>query len=227
MIEALSHNDALAQLALFILLIVFIYRVTTQPSKPCHALWFSGIIMLIPVVFLATREPAVAVGPYVSTFALVAAGLLAAGFIAAIDRTAKLSAYYLMYLTAVSIVYAYAFHYGERHVPIIGIPAFWALVVPNVALLVWLPLKMAAAKITSWHSGFISLGTILAVAAGYVMWAVNAERLVIAEDWVNPVTYTLLFGGLLFILLGFVLARQFLAGHTAPADAAAGQAAGD
>lgn len=214
MIEAISHNDALAQLALFILLLLFIYRVTTQRSKPCHVLWFAGIVMLVPVVFLATREPAVAVNAYVSTFALVAAGLLAAGFISAVDKTGKQAGYYLLYITALSIIYSYAFHYGERHIPVIGIPAFWLLTIPSVALLIWLPLKMVADKLVGWQSAFISLGTVLTVASGYVMWGVNAERLVIAEDWVSIVTYTLLFGGLLFILLGFYLAKQFLAGES-------------
>jgi len=212
-IEALKHNDALAQLALFILVIILIYRVTTQRSKPCHVLWFAGAIMLVPVVFLATREPSVAVNPYVSTFALTAASLLAAGFVAALDKSGKLTGYYLTYVLAAGIVYAYAFHYGERHIPIVGIPAFWALAVPSVLLLLWLPIKAAVDKVTSWNSLWVSLGTAFTVASGYVMWGVNAERVVIAEDWVDITTYTLLFAGLLFLLLGFVLTRELLAGE--------------
>lgn len=209
LIEALSRNDSLAQMVMVILLAIFIYRVTAAWSKPCHTLWFSGLFTLMPVVFLATRAPEVAVNPYVSTFALVAAGLLAAGFVSALDRTGKLAGYYLMWVAAWSIVYAYCLHYGPRQTEVFGGLSFAAIAVPSVGLLLLLPVKAYLSKKASVHSLWIPLGTALTTASGYVMWAVNAEKMVLEHT--SIVTYTLLLAGLLSILLGFLLAKELMA----------------
>ncbi len=212
MINAFSHNDALAQLCLIILAFILTYRVTSQPSQPRHTLWFAGVLMLIPVLFLATREPAMAVNPYVSTFALLGFGVLAAGFISALDKTGKIASYYLMYILAGTIVYLFGMHYGDFHAKVLGAPAFFALAVPTLAILLWLPIQAAIQKKASFHSLWMTLGAAFLAAAGYILWGLVAQKVVIAKDWVNPVVYTVLFGGFLFLLLGFMLAKEWLAG---------------
>ncbi len=226
MIEGLKHMDGLSQMLMVIFFLIVAYRVTTQPSKPKHVLWFAAVMVLVPVVFLATQSggmgggggkpgappplPA-ALNPYMSSFTLLAFGLLAAGFLAAVERKTRWTQYFLAYYTAVLLVYAYSAHYGGLQAQVLQTPAFWAAVIPTAAILILAPLVAMASRGASFHAIWVSLGTILLGASAYVLWAVALQKITSLDaTWSPVVTFTLLFFGLLFTMLGLVLNRDWL-----------------
>lgn len=237
MIEGLKHMDGLSQMLMVIFFLIVTYRVTNHVSQPQHVLWFAGTAILVPVIFLATQSggmggavgggrpgaPAplpAALNPYMSTFALLAFGLLAAGFLAALERKNRWTQYFLVYHTAVGIVYGYSAHYGGLQAQVLQGPAFFAALVPTAAILIFAPIAAMAVTKASFHALWVTLGTLLTLASGYVLWAVALQRLKLDPTMAPVVTFTLLFCGLLGLMLGLVLNRGWLS-ETAPEGAGA------
>ncbi len=209
MIEALKHMDGMAQLALVVLLMIMTYRVTAGPSRPRHVMWFAGIITLIPVVFLATRDVAMAIDPYVSSFAILSLGLLSAGFLLTSEVGKRLTPYYIMYLIAVLTVYVYSAHYENQGLVLLT-PSFLALAIPIAAILLISPIMAMSSGKTSIHSLWLVMGLAVTLAAGYVMWGMAVERIVLEGDMETIVPYTTLAAGLVLMVVGYLATPEWL-----------------
>ncbi len=197
----LQYMDSLSIGVALVLMIVTLWRIT-QVNKMQHTLWFAGSVSLMFVVAVSTRDVSLAVNPYIQGIIAFSLGLLAAGYLTALDKEGKYAQYFTIYILTAALVFSMAMHYvGSVTGDVLGTPLFLLSIGLSLVVLVLAPLAMMSAA--GFHAIWAAVGWVLITIAGWYQWSAATERLVLEGDSLSSIVFTLLTIGLILILVSF------------------------
>ncbi|MBP2019121.1 hypothetical protein J2Z79_002538 [Symbiobacterium terraclitae] len=206
----LQYMDSMAMAFGFLLFLWVLHHACGRYIRLHHGAFLGGSMVATVVVFLVGRKAELALDPFVGTMTLLAAVLLAGGFLAMADVRRRITPYFMAFCMVGVLGYALAAHYGNVTAQIWQMPLFWATVIPSAAALLALPVWLMTSRGDGIHALWVPLGTILLCVAGYYMVGTTNQTIAIPAENAAPLINTLLAAGFFCLLLGFLLVRRWL-----------------